>query len=178
MEAIAERIGIRKASLYYYFRSKDEILVELHEAMIATVTNRQAERIQAGGMSARHQILAMMGDIIGLMETHPGYLRVFFEHSRELPEASRRDIAAKRNRYRQMMVDVLRDGMANGEFGDLDPDLTSFAILSMCNWVYQWFRPGTPLTAAELAEHYWRMLITGIGQPQTRADTTLTTPVP
>jgi TetR/AcrR family transcriptional regulator, cholesterol catabolism regulator len=36
------------------------------------------------------------------------------------------------------------------------------AVLGMCNWTYQWFRPGGPLTAAQVAEGFWSMLRAGI----------------
>ena len=34
MDKIAEEVGIKKASLYYYFPSKDRLLIEMHDEMI------------------------------------------------------------------------------------------------------------------------------------------------
>ncbi|WP_170231668.1 TetR family transcriptional regulator [Pseudonocardia kunmingensis] len=40
--------GIRKASLYYYFRSKEDILVELHETLMTVVIRQHSDRLAAG----------------------------------------------------------------------------------------------------------------------------------
>lgn len=162
MQAIADRAGIRKPSLYYYFRSKDEMLVELHETLMAVVIGRHEQRLAAGELGPRELLRGMMRDVIGLMESHPGYLRIFFESYRELPPDARRSVSAQRSRYRRMVADVLVAGVEKGEFGDIDPELTSIAVLSLMNWTYQWFRRSGPLTADEVADRFWRMLLDGI----------------
>jgi AcrR family transcriptional regulator len=162
MQAIADRAGIRKPSLYYYFRSKDEMLVELHETLMAVVIGRHEQRLAAGELGPRELLRGMMRDVIGLMESHPGYLRIFFESYRELPPDARRSVSAQRSRYRRMVSDVLVAGVEKGEFGDIDPELTSIAVLSLMNWTYQWFRRSGPLTADEVADRFWRMLLDGI----------------
>lgn len=163
MQSIADRSGIRKASLYYYFRKKEEILVELHETLMSVVITRQEERLATGRLGPREQLRAMMRDVIGLMESHPGYLRIFFESYRELPLDARTAVAAQRSRYRGMVTAVLTAGMTEGEFGELDPDLASIAVLSLMNWTYQWFRRSGPRTTDEVADYFWTLLIGGIG---------------
>jgi AcrR family transcriptional regulator len=163
MQAIADRTGIRKPSLYHYFRSKDELLVELHETLMTVVISRHLARMSAGEHGPREELRAMMRDVIGLMDSHPGYLRVFFESYRELPPDAHTSVAGQRSRYQQMVADVISAGKEVGEFGDVNPDLTSLAVLSLVNWTYQWFRRSGPLTTDEVADHFWSMLLNGIG---------------
>ncbi|MFC7260528.1 MULTISPECIES: TetR/AcrR family transcriptional regulator [Streptomyces] len=166
MEAIAQQVGIRKASLYYYFPSKDALLVQMHQEMIDLIIDAQQHRLDEGGMGPRELLLAIMTDLVSLMETHPGHLRVFFEHFRELPDTVRDEIAGKRDRYLQMLVDVLDRGVAEDEFRVADPRLTALAVLGMCNWTYQWFRPGGERDAAEVARYFYDTLLGGIGDGQ------------
>jgi AcrR family transcriptional regulator len=162
MQAIADQAGVRKASLYYYFRSKDDILAELHETLTRAVVDRQRDRREAGELGPREQLRAMMRDVIGLGETHPGYLRIFFESHRELPPAVREVVAGQRADYRRMVREVVVAGVATGEFTTTDPELASLAALSLMNWTYQWFDRSGRLSAAEVADRFYAILLGGI----------------
>jgi TetR/AcrR family transcriptional regulator, cholesterol catabolism regulator len=162
MEAIARQVGIRKASLYYYFSSKDDLLAQMHLGIIEPIIDAHQRRLDASALDPRALLLAMMTDLVSLLETHPGHMRGVFEHFRELPETVRAKIAEQRDRYRRMLVDVLDQGVAEGAFAIADPDLTALAILGMCSGTYQWFRPGGELTAAQVAQYFYDTLMTGI----------------
>jgi AcrR family transcriptional regulator len=162
MEAIAAAVGIKKASLYYYFKAKDELLVEMHEEMIDLILAQQEARLADRALSWKDQLLGIMTDLISLQETHPGYLRVFFEHFRELPAAVQGPVQVKRDKYGDMVVDVVRNGIDAGEFRETDARLTALCILGSCNWTYQWFRPAGKLTAAEMARVFWSIYLGGI----------------
>jgi len=162
METLAQQVGIRKASLYYYFPGKDALLVEMHQEMIDLILDAQQRRLDEGDRGPRDLLLAIMTDLVSLMETHPGHLRIFFEHYRELPGPVRKEIAGKRDRYQLMLVDVLDRGVAEGEFHVEDTRLTALAVLGMCNWAYQWFRPGGGRSAAEVARYFYDTLLGGI----------------
>ena len=161
MDKIADAVGIRKASLYYYFPSKDRLLIEMHDEMLDIITSAHEARV-AAAESAEAQVVGMMTDIVSLQETHPGSLRVFFEHYRELPEPERSQIIARRSRYGDFMRQALEAGVASGEFAPMDTRLTSFAILGMANWSYQWFKPGGKMTAADVAASFWAVARDGI----------------
>lgn len=164
MDDIATAVGIKKASLYYYFPGKDQLLVELHEEMIDLIISQQHERIEAAELSHQQMLLAIMTDLVRLQETHPGHLKIFFEHFRELPAEVRASVSQKRDHYRDMLIRVLADGKEAGSFaGDIDVELTTMAVLGMCNWTYQWFRPEGRLGAAEVANYFWSQILAGIG---------------
>jgi AcrR family transcriptional regulator len=94
MEDIAHAVGIAKPTLYHYFKSKDEILFWIHEEFIDLLINRHEQRLQAL-LDPNQLLLEVMADILELMETHRGHVRVFFEHHRELPILDRETIRAR-----------------------------------------------------------------------------------
>ena len=75
-------------------------------------------------------------------------MRVFHEHLRELRADQRRLVREKRERYQNMVEEVISDGAASGEFRELDPRLTTLALFGMVDWAYQSFSPAGPLRAA------------------------------
>lgn len=162
MDRIAEEVGIRKPSLYYYFPSKDSLLVEMHDEMIEHILAAHERRKEDSTATASDLVLGIMTDVISLQESHPGSLRIFFEHYRELPEPERDRILQRRKLYEQELREQLQRGIDNGEFADTDVRFAGFAILGMANWTYQWFRPEGSARSEEVARMFWQMLTTGI----------------
>ena len=38
----------------------------------------------------------------------------------------------------------MTEGIRTGVFRDVDPDAATLAVFGICNWAYQWWRPGRP----------------------------------
>src|SRR5882724_13115388 len=51
LDDIAAELNVTKAALYYYFRSKDEILYECHSAAIQSITDTPLDRRAANGLA-------------------------------------------------------------------------------------------------------------------------------
>jgi AcrR family transcriptional regulator len=164
MEQIAAAAGMAKPTLYHYFRAKDEILRGIHETFIDVLLERQDERVRLG-LAPSGLLLGAMTDIFGLMETHRGHVRVFFEHHRELPDQARKQIRVKRDRYEQLIRDAVTEGIRTGEFRDVDPETATLAIFGVCNWAYQWWRPGGTADPALTAQKMWDLIIRGLTAP-------------
>jgi AcrR family transcriptional regulator len=162
MEDIAESAGLRKPSLYHYFKSKDEILFEIHSEMIELILARHEARLKAGVESYGQELYGLMKDLIELMETHPGHLRIFFEHHRELPDRYKETIRGRRARFRGYVSAAISGGIEAGEFVETDVEMATLAILGMCNWTYQWLRPDQGRTATEVADSFWEFAMRGI----------------
>ena len=165
MEQIALAAGIAKPTLYHYFRGKDEILRGIHETFIDILLDRHEQR-QKLDLSPALVLLGAMTDIFGLMETHRGHVRVFFEHHRELPDKVREDIRVKRDRYQQQIRETIARGIEEGQFRDVDPEAATLAVFGICNWAYQWWHPGSGADPALMAQRMWDLIIRGLGLKQ------------
>lgn len=162
MEDIADRVGLAKPTLYHYFRSKDEILFEIHNAMIEVILATHEDRLPGVAGRWGELLKGMIGDVIQLMETHPGHLRIFFEHQRELPDHYKTTIRSKRKRYRDHVRDVIANGIRDHEFRDVDVDLATLAVLGVSNWTYQWLYPAGEYSAAQVTDAFYSFLIEGL----------------
>lgn len=156
---LARAVGLSKPALYHYFSGKDEVLFWIHEEFIDLLIARQRGREHAPAVES---LLEVMSDVLELMDTHRGHVRVFFEHHRELANEDRATIRAKRNAYRTMVEDVVRRGIAEGEFREIDTRLATFAVFGMCNWAYQWYRPGGALSTRQIAELFFDLIVNGL----------------
>lgn len=171
MDDIAKRVGVAKPTLYHYFQSKDQILHAIHQDFIDILLARHAQRSETK-QPPEALLLAIMTDVLGLMETHRGHVRVFFEHHRQLAKEAKGPIRLKRAQYQRAVEELFAAGMRSGEFKAIDPPLTTLALFGMCNWAYQWYRPGGSLAPADIAEQFWKFLVFGIGSDSLRVPLT------
>lgn len=165
MEDIAAGVGVAKPTLYHYFPGKDALLLEIHEEFIDLLNRQHAERL-AAELGPELLLLEVMADILELMRTHRGHVRVFFEHHRELPPAARAASRVKRDAYHEAVVDIFRLGIEQGVFKDVDPELAAKAMFGMCNWAYQWYMDDMPLRPRDIAYRFWSFLVHGVGAPR------------
>jgi TetR/AcrR family transcriptional regulator, cholesterol catabolism regulator len=163
MEDIADAVGLRKPTLYHYFKSKDDILFLIHDEFIEVLIGRHRHRLEIG-VEPKILLLETMGDILELMETHPGYVRVFFEAHRELPQDKHDAIVEKRTCYQRMITEVLERLIAARDLRPVSADLVTQGLFGMCTWAYQWYRSDGPLRPRDIAYVFWDVLMNGLTQ--------------
>jgi AcrR family transcriptional regulator len=168
VEDVAEACGIRKPTLYHYFKSKEEILYGIHDEFIDMLIAREKARRKLE-LSAGQELFEVMGDFLDLLATHRGHVRVFFEHYRELADRQKAAIKRKRDRYESSVRAIFEAGVASGEFRDVDPRMSMLALAGMCNWAYHWYVPDQPLTGRQVAFTFWDLLVRGLQAPPAAA---------
>lgn len=163
MAEIAAAVGMLKGSLYYYFQSKDELLFEV----ILTPLQKLVDALEAVGGSdlpATEAVRqAIRRHVVMAAEYYPTLAVIAQERFDFLGEPYRSRIMALHRRYRQLWLDLLRRGAAEGHLrGDLDPSLATFAILGMCNWMHRWYRPEGPASAEAIADTFASLVLQGL----------------
>ncbi|MBU1251372.1 MAG: TetR/AcrR family transcriptional regulator [Actinobacteria bacterium] len=137
--AIAEDVSTAKATVYHYFRAKHDILYEIHQTWIDELIDRFEER-QETTSDVRALLRGVFEDILSLMDSKPGHVRVFFEFFRELPPDLRAKAKESRDRYESLVEATIARGVAEGVLKSIDVRTQTFALFGICNWTYQWFR--------------------------------------
>lgn len=162
MDDIAAALKVSKPALYHYVHGKGELLFLIHDELIELLTQQLEDRLSAG-LPPASVLRAMIEDTIGLMKSHPGHLKVFFEHFQEIPKPKWAVAKRKRDRYFALVEELIETGAQRGEIAAANPRLTTLAIFGMVNWSYQWYRPRGEMTPAEVADYFWSLLYDGIG---------------
>jgi AcrR family transcriptional regulator len=161
---IAERLGVRQASLYYYFPSKESALGAICELGVKDfITNLRA--IIARTAPADRKLREAIANHLAPLRVHPDadYVCVFLRHRHELPDLQRQAVAALARTYQDLIERLFREGIAAGEFrADLDPKLATLALLGMCNSVIT--NRGMPRSATidSMIEEYARIVVRGV----------------
>jgi AcrR family transcriptional regulator len=161
---IAERLGVRQASLYYYFEKKEAALAAICELGVKDfISNLQA--IIADPVSAVDKLRAAIANHLAPLRRHPeaDYICVFLRHRHELPNGPRQAIAVLAHAYQGLIEQLFAGGIKTREFrADLDPKLATLALLGLCNSVIT--NRGVPRSSTidAMIEEYARILIGGV----------------
>jgi len=161
---IAERLGVRQASLYYYFPSKESALGAICELGVKDfIANLQA--IIARKAPAARKLREAIANHLAPLRARPDadYICVFLRHRHELPNGPRQVVATLARTYQDLIERLFREGIAAGELrADLDPKLAALALLGLCNSVIT--NRGVPLsvTVDAMIEEYTRIVIGGV----------------
>lgn len=159
---IADEAGLAKATLYHYFRSKDELLYEIHEEWIELLTRAHLDHLERCDDPAE-QLRGVMRDILSIVQTRNSSVRVFFEEYKHLPTEQRARIKERRDRYSDLVRAVLERGVERGLFDIADLDLATFALFGICNWSYRWYKVGGRSSPEEVADYFYEILLRGFG---------------
>jgi len=161
LEDIADQLGVRKAALYHYFPDKEALLYDCHAAGLAEVHRHVAEaRTQ---VSARERLAFLIREHVRVMTETLAGSSLAFEVS-ALSPAHRAEVIDARDRYEHALRDVIAQGIAAGEFHDVDPKIPVFAILGAINWIARWYRPEGSFHAAELGQQFADQLVGGLAR--------------
>ncbi len=163
---IARGCGIQKASIYYHFPGKEDLLFAI---MQTTMTDLMA------GLKAE---LAGRDRIEGKMRAAVrNHIRFHLERQKETFIASSelrglskdhfRSVVAQRDEYERIFQNLICIGIAEGIFARNDIKVLSYAILTLCTAGATWYRPDGRLSAGEIAAIYENFVLHGLklGRP-------------
>lgn len=172
---IAERLGVRQASLYYYFPSKEAALAAICELGVRDfIANLQAI-ISDTKTTAAQKLRAAIANHLSPLRSRPAadYIRVFVAHRHELPPGPRQTIASLGRTYQQLVEQLFVDGMASGQLrSDLPPQLAALAFLGLCNSVISNRSMPRSSTIDTIIQEYARIIVGGVtaeGEKHTRS---------
>jgi AcrR family transcriptional regulator len=152
MERVAERIGLVKGNIYYYFKDRQDLLYHCHLRCIELSLQALDEALASKGSAARRlrRLLERHIEII-LNSDFGGALLADMD---EMRPARRRRYVALRDRFERGIRQLITAGQDAGEFRDQDVRLAGFAILGAINWMPKWYRADGRLSAHAVAEAF------------------------
>ena len=162
LQHVADELGISRPALYYYFRSKEDILA----CLVEDITVAAEEQSRAALLDAQADPPAALRQAAlrhaGQLLRHPLEFRVLDSAERDLPEAVRQ----RHDRAKRALLDnftaIIARGIASGDFRPVDARIAAFGIIGMCAWTAWWFSPDGRLPASQVAEAIADMAVAAI----------------
>jgi AcrR family transcriptional regulator len=162
LEDIAAAVGMLKGSLYYYIRSKEELLYLVVRDPIRQAYNK-LEEIVKSDMPATEKITQAISNHVSIFHQHYPHIAVYLHDFHNMMEKLKGNSIETPKEYQQLLAQLLQQGVDSGELrGDLDVMVAGYAILGMCNWMYRWYTPEGHLSAEAIAEVFTKLVLEGL----------------
>jgi TetR/AcrR family transcriptional repressor of bet genes len=191
MDAVAQRAGVSKGVVNYYFAGKRDLLLQTFQAFLESYNQRIIELIQPD-----MRAMEMMGIVIDVCfptgdvalplrkhdpkvegKTQPkegpdpifsidqlGKVLVHFLTKTIVDNDFKAVYQRVYNLYRQGMKTIVQQGVAAGEFGDLDPDEAAYGLMALIEGMVMYrnieFRPLSPRGYRILCKDFARRYLT------------------
>lgn len=166
LEDIAAAVDMLKGSLYYYIRSKEELLYLVVRDPIRQAY-RKLEEIVTAEAPVRDKIAQAITNHMTVFHEHYPQIAVYLHDYHHLMEKLEQNVIETPKHYQRLWAMLLEQGIASGEVrDDLDVKVAGYAILGMCNWVYRWYNPKGNLTAEEVANTFTTLVLEGLHRPE------------
>jgi AcrR family transcriptional regulator len=164
-QAIADVLGLRQASLYYFFPSKEAALELVCERGVDGFVET-AEAILTGTGTPLEKLTALIAAHLAPNASKRDYVKVFINERRYLPDTSRRRIGRKSRRIERCFEEVIRAGIADGSMREgANVRLTMLAVLGMLNSVINWRAADQDASVARIAAELSQLAVAGLARP-------------
>lgn len=130
---IAEELGIKQGSLYYYFSSKEEALEEVCLFGIADYVRRM-EEIAVNDQPFSAKLLATVTSHMTAYREKNEALKVHNDERLYLPAERRVQLKGLGSRYRELLETIFVDALKSGRIrSGIDPHFAAQAVIGICN---------------------------------------------
>ncbi|MDT7603494.1 MAG: TetR/AcrR family transcriptional regulator, cholesterol catabolism regulator [Acidobacteriota bacterium] len=163
MRDIARETRVSLAGLYYYCKSKDELLFLIQDNCFGHVLERLEARLKET-TDPVERFRLVVENHLSFFAANMAEMKVLSHEAESLAGEMYEKVAGKKQQYTRTVRRILAEVQARRTDSDKKIDLTvaTYALFGMMNWIYNWYDPRGKLSVAELVETFARLFLSGI----------------
>ena len=120
MDDVAAVVGIKRASMVYYFRDKRSLYLALLDDLFGGL-HQQYRSVLSGAGTLRDRILGCIDVWVSQVTARPGMMRILVWESAQLRRSASNPLAAELAPILATVAEAIADGQRDGTFRQLDP---------------------------------------------------------
>jgi AcrR family transcriptional regulator len=162
---ISRVMKISIATLYYYFRDKEDLLFTIVEDMgnqLLSDLGKAKDRAD----DPLDGLQQMMSRHILLTEKAHKRAKIFVEEKHNLSKKSWRIVHEQDRKVYDMFINQLEDIKKLGIISVDSLPIAAFAIFGMMNWCYRWYKKDGPFSIEDVSDRLINIILNGIINPQ------------
>lgn len=149
------------AGLYYYLRTKEELLYLIQEHCFLTLLQRW-EKATSTENDVRARVRVFAENHLSFFLHNMNEMKVMAHEDESLTGEFQEKMLILKRRYVKVLTDLIAELQAEEGGEHVDLRVATFAFFGMMNWIYTWYRPKRDLPLAELIEQMLRIYVFGV----------------
>ena len=160
LDDVAAALSVTKASLYYYFRNKEEILLACISASYARMREGLA-RADDPAYSGRRRVELMMRVYMEVISDDTG-VSIVLADERVMSESGQKQYREMRRELNAALEKRIAQGVDDGSLQTSNVSLTAAGIFGMFNWVSHWSPARRAVGPQAIGDHFLAMIFDGL----------------
>ena len=164
LQDIADSLGISRPALYYYFKSKEDILASLVEEVTVFSGHQATELASKADSNPGETLRRMVFNHAKWILEHSVEFRVVDRTENDLPSSTRRTHDIAKRALLDNFIRTIQRGIDLGHFRPVDATVAAFSIIGICSWTAWWFKPDGRVPLDEVATSMADFAVAGLRQ--------------
>ncbi|MCL5045152.1 MAG: TetR/AcrR family transcriptional regulator [Deltaproteobacteria bacterium] len=165
---IARAVSLQAAAIYYHFRSKNEILLQLLSEGNQLLLKAADEILTKEPADPVRALRLLINAHLRILADDSALFTVLTRELKRLEGGQRTQLLAERARYEQIVQSLVRRGIEAGQLRPCEVKTVSFGIIGLLNSVALWYQKQGPLSLEQVAREYADMLFCGLSTDEAR----------
>lgn len=165
LQDLTSSFGVSRPSIYYYYKSKMEILSELHSRGF-NEANNSFDDILSTNLPIKEKFKKILEAHTRNLANDTELHKIFYLDEMEMPAKLRKEIRNRRRGYTDRIIEVYEQGVNEGIFKKIDPKMAVYLLLGACNWVTMWYSPRKKIEPEQIVESLILILSEGYEEKQ------------
>ncbi|VBB45137.1 Transcriptional regulator, TetR family [uncultured Desulfatiglans sp.] len=161
MRDIAHELGMNQASLYYYYKSKEEMLFRLMNGAMED-SLLVIEDICASDLSPEDKLSQVLSFYSRYFAGEQEREILLLNEMNSLNDQHRNILNEKQRHYVQLFYSILQELTDQNKMKPIDHTVATFAFFGMVHYTVRWYNRDGPINLEELANMFVEIFTRGI----------------
>ena len=148
------------SGLYYYFKSKDELLFFIQDYCFSTILD-DCRRLLAGVDDPVHRLKLLIENHLNYFVNNMNEMKVLSHEANSISGDFLKKVNSKKRQYVDLAMELLEEIARKYRVKGLDIRVATFSLFGMMNWIYNWYNPHKDVDVAGLSQNMTRIFLSG-----------------
>jgi TetR/AcrR family transcriptional regulator, cholesterol catabolism regulator len=171
LDDVAHELGLTRPAIYHYVSSKEDLLSQIYLQALESFCDTIYE-ITAMDLTAPEKLkIFVYRHLNTVVIENIAMFTVFFSEENQLAKKDFQKIRKEKRKFTRVVENIIIEGMEQGYFRPVNPQLQANAIIGMCNWLYRWYKPGrSSFTPDQIMDQFTSLLENGLLRADKKSD--------